>query len=368
MGANEKIAQTVTRHLVTLDRNASKAAREAIALLEELEKELVEKVRRFKRDAKTPPTVTQKRTIALLDQIRDAIGQTYLDIADGFDEALEKQARREVRFVNDMLNEAIGVDISTVQFSEDLLLDLVNNSSVEGKPASKWWAKQTPRAYNRFIRRIRKAFAAGETTDETVAWIVGNEKYKFKKGIFAPDKVQAAAIARTAFNRVANDARMQTYKRNQDILRGYVQISHLDERTSTICEDYAGQEWDLNYKPIPPSKEPFNDGCPRHFNCRSVISPLLKSWNDLQGDKSLAKKYGVDLDEAASGSSFEQFYRKRLADKGFSSSESDAIILAKSAELNDEQIRQTSFEIQTVRAALKAEREAKRKAKQGRRS
>jgi SPP1 gp7 family putative phage head morphogenesis protein len=369
MGANENMAQAVTRHMVTIDRNASKAARDAIALLEELEKELVAKIRKFKRDAKSEPTMTQVRTIALLDQIRDAIGQTYLDIADGFDEALEKQARREVRFVNDLLNEAIGVDISTVQFSEKLLMALVENASVEGKPASEWWSEQPKRDYKRFVKKIRKAFATGETTDDTIAWIAGTKKNKYKDGNFAVSKAQATALARTAFNRVANDARMKAYQENQDIMRGYVQISHLDERTSDICEDYAGQEWDLNYKPIPPSTLPFKDGCPRHFNCRSVISPLLKTWNELAGEKfRRGKGKGFDLDKAADGEGFEELYRKRLAEKGFSSSDTDAIVERRRAELNDAQVRRLSFEIQTEREAMKAERQALKKAKEGRRS
>lgn len=343
MGINQRIADQLTRHMVTLDRHASASARAIAKMLDGLAEELIMLIKNFKRDAKTPPTMTQRRTIALLDQIRDAFGQTYLDIATGFDADLEREARREVRFINDVLNGALGVDFSTVQFDAKILRYIVEHETVEGAPASEWWSKQSKRQFTRFKKKIRQDFAAGRTTDETIAWMRGTKANRFRDGFMELPKNQAAALARTAFNAVANNARVKALEENSDLLRGYVQISHLDERTTDICIRYAGAEWDLNFNPIGEKRLPYDGGCPRHFNCRSVISPLLKSWDQLHGPRSTARARGVNLDVAATGSRFETFFRKRLAAKGFDASVIDSLVEQRRAELNDTGLRATSF-------------------------
>lgn len=343
MGINQKIAERMTRHVIAIDRHVSASSRKIAELLDALAEDLIERVKQFKRDAKSPPTMAQRRTIALLDQIRDAFGQTYLDVAIGFDHDLEREARREVAFINDVLNDALGIDISTVQFDTKVLKAIVEHETVEGAPASKWWKKQAQRHFTRFKQKIRQDFAAGRTTDETIVWMRGTKANRFRDGFMTLSKAQAAALARTAFNSVANNARIQTLKENADIMRGYVQISHLDERTTQICTDYAGAQWDLSFRPIGDKKLPYAGGCPRHFNCRSVISPLLKSWNELQGSNSIARKRGVDLDAAATGSRFESLYRQRLAAKGFDASAIDGILEQRRAELGDTIVTTTSF-------------------------
>ena len=55
----------------------------------------------------------------------------------------------------------------------------------------------------------------------------------------------------------------------------------LDTRTSELCRAYDGLIWDKDYKPIG-HEFPFRK--PRvntHFNCRSTIIPVTKSWDEL---------------------------------------------------------------------------------------
>ena len=49
---------------------------------------------------------------------------------------------------------------------------------------------------------------------------------------------------------------------------------------SDICISYSGMSWDLDGNPIGNSL-PFNGGPPRHWGCRSVLIPLLKSFREL---------------------------------------------------------------------------------------
>lgn len=62
---------------------------------------------------------------------------------------------------------------------------------------------------------------------------------------------------------------------------------------STICVSYSGAEWDKKKNPINGNKLAFvnpggsANGVPRHWNCRSVMLPITKTFREL----------GLDADE-----------------------------------------------------------------------
>jgi SPP1 gp7 family putative phage head morphogenesis protein len=81
----------------------------------------------------------------------------------------------------------------------------------------------------------------------------------------------AVKIARTATNHVSNHARQATLRENADVVKGWVFVATLDNRTCPICGPLDGQEFPVGEGPIPP----------RHPNCRCTASPLLKSFREL---------------------------------------------------------------------------------------
>jgi hypothetical protein len=92
-------------------------------------------------------------------------------------------------------------------------------------------------------------------------------------------------------------------------------VSTLDSHTTPVCVAYSGKEWNLDREPIGHSlpfvspKGGSSTGTPRHWNCRSIMSVITKTFREL----------GIDLPEfkpstrAASGGpvsaamSFEEF-------------------------------------------------------------
>jgi len=101
-------------------------------------------------------------------------------------------------------------------------------------------------------------------------------------GIMKTTRAKAGALASTSMNAFTNQARIATFQQNTDVVKGTQQLSTLDNLTSDICVAYSGQAWNVEtFKPIPPSTLPFNGGPPRHFNCRSTLVPVLKSFQEL---------------------------------------------------------------------------------------
>jgi len=93
----------------------------------------------------------------------------------------------------------------------------------------------------------------------------------------------ARALARTSVMAVANEARMRSFKRNSKFIKGLKAVVTLDTRTSPICRSRSGFAWTTDGDPMPgtPTNIPFPGRPPWHWNCRTILSAVLKSWAEL---------------------------------------------------------------------------------------
>ena len=168
--------------------------------------------------------------------------------------------------------------------TKDYFKSVASNVLIEGSPAADWWRGQSEDLKFRFAGQVRQGLTNGENNQQIISRIIGKNGYP---GIMETARRNAAALVQTSVQAVANDARRATFDANPDVIKGLRQVSTLDGRTSLTCVAYSNAAWDLNRKPILGTTLPFNGGCPRHFNCRSVEIPITKTFREL----------GLDMDE-----------------------------------------------------------------------
>ena len=140
---------------------------------------------------------------------------------------------------------------------------------------------------------------------------------EFRGGIMDTSTRNAEALVRTSVATISADARRSTFEENQDVVKGVVQISTLDTRTTATCIARSGLAWSLpDYQPIGHSIA-YGGGTPVHRGCRSSTeAPLLRSWQEL----------GIDLQDAPAGTrwsrldgkvpgdfTFDDFFKRRTA-------------------------------------------------------
>ena len=97
---------------------------------------------------------------------------------------------------------------------------------------------------------------------------------------------QCDVIARTEIMRVSNGVRDAVYEGNQDILKGVQHLSTLDPRTCLACASLDGKLYEYGVNDVQPQNEP-----PIHPNCRCVLIPVTKSWEDLGATGKLPPEY-----------------------------------------------------------------------------
>jgi SPP1 gp7 family putative phage head morphogenesis protein len=89
--------------------------------------------------------------------------------------------------------------------------------------------------------------------------------------------VQTRTLIRTAITETSAFVANETYKLNDDVVKGYQYVATLDSRTSLICGRLDGKIYALDSKSAPKP--------PQHFNCRSTTVPIIKSSNQLLATK-----------------------------------------------------------------------------------
>lgn len=213
---------------------------------------------------------------------------------------------------------ALGLDAAELP-RQAYFASVASNVLIDGNPASAWWRGQALDTSRKFAGAVRTGLSNNETNQQIVARIVGKGG---EPGIMETSRRNAATLVQTSVQAVANDARRTTFESNDDVVTGIRQVSTLDSHTSIVCVAYSGASWTLKDKKPIDKSPPYNGGCPRHMNCRSVEVPILKTFREL----------GIDIDEFRTS--------QRASDEGPINSKTtmDAFLKRKGVEYQEEML------------------------------
>jgi len=262
-------------HQLALLRLTASERKTVFAMLNSLKVELKNKLSNGLTSFQT------KRVNTLLSQTDKIINSQYAEIQKTID--LTELAKYEGKNTIAMLG-GIGLDSSLPTAA--VFKALASNTLLEGLPLSDWWDRQSTGLRRNFTGQVRLGIASNETQQQIITRVFGSKRLGLP-GIGFPESTlrrNASTMVHDTIAQITNDARLATYKENEDISNGYYQLSTLDSHTSNICIAYSGMEWDLDYQPISASGLPFDSGCPRHPGCRSLILMRLKSFKELGYD------------------------------------------------------------------------------------
>jgi SPP1 gp7 family putative phage head morphogenesis protein len=284
--AAEKVADAMTRHGIDLLRVEAALRTGVTARLNDLERELLERIKKIEPNAPSHIRFRNMRVEKLVEAANDAFGQVYSDIDDELEEELTELAVVESRNVIKTLTGVLGAAIAIKVLSKAEARDLVRQTLIEGAQGRRWWAKQDNQMRFEFERRVREASMQGQALPDVLSSIRGTRAAGYNDGVTARMRRDATTLARTAFTSAVSMARMATYQKNADIIRGVQWLSVLDNRTSDICKALDGQAWTLEGEKLPGTVHDFLGPPPAHFNCRSTLIPVLKSWDELNATSS----------------------------------------------------------------------------------
>lgn len=278
---SDKLLDEITAHSIRLFRVTSSIKKKILNNLLTLEDELEEDIRK---NAGTE--FNQERLKKLLAQTKETIQKNFKIIAQTHAKSLQEVFYAEIKNTARMANSLLGVDVMSVAITETQAAKIASNVLIDGAKSKDWWSRQDKDLRIKFSDKMRQGLLRGQTTDELARVVRGRKATKNSPavpGLLEVNKRQSEAIVRTSVQTVANDARLDTYKQNLDVVKGIQWVSTLDSRTTPICIALHGKQWSLpDYKPIGHDK-PF-PGPTAHWGCRSTQISILKSWDELRNE------------------------------------------------------------------------------------
>ena len=280
MGAlDAAIMALMISHSVDLARLDAHERAKVIALLKQLEDNLKELLA-----TKVLSEMGKQSTNALLKEVEALIQSTYTAAQAGAAETLtglgEVQVQATTHALESVLNITIGPGSKP---SAGYLEKLASDVLIEGAPSKAWWSRQAGDVAFRFSQALRTGLAAGETNQQIIARIAGT---KDTPGVMDIARKNAAALVQTSVATVAQESKNAMYGKNADVIKGTMWSATLDGHTCEQCANLDGQKWDLEGAAMPGTTMPFA-APPRHWNCRCVALPVLKTFAEM----------GIDMPE-----------------------------------------------------------------------
>lgn len=284
----------ITRQIQLLRFTAGTRGK-VLEILRRMEEELTEKL--FYSGRKLTE-IGREDLARLLRQTTDLIEQYYSEAADYMGGELTALGRVEAVAVAASLDSAFRGAVTPSLPTEAYFRRLADNTLIQGAPSAAWWKQQSEQTAFRFSNEVRQGLAQAETNAQITQRIMGRATgysvidgkrvYRYAGGAMDVERRNAAALVQTSVQAVANTARMDTFTANQDVIKGVRHISTLDSHTTTRCVAFNQLAWEIpGHKPIPPNKFPYHGGTPIHWNCRSIMLPVTKTFREL----------GIDMDE-----------------------------------------------------------------------
>jgi SPP1 gp7 family putative phage head morphogenesis protein len=277
---NEIIKDEIIGHSVNLNRLELQMKKDVLKELKALEKDLIKQLEKSNiLNGKPMTKFRQKRLATLLKQIQETVKTAYKSVNNTLTGDLSKVAGIAEAQTIDAVNKSVKIELLSTGLSKQALKSIVSNSLIEGAPSKDWWSRRSIAFKDRFSDTVRQGMLAGETTPNIVRALRGTKALRYKDSVLNGNYRSAEALVRTSIQSVANQARIDTYKDNDDIIKGIEWSATFDNRTSDTCMFLDGLQWDLNYNPLGHGTS--FPGATAHWNCRSTTIGITKSWKEL---------------------------------------------------------------------------------------
>ena len=233
-------------------------------------------------------TFNKERMQILLAQCNKVIDAHYAAINSGVATTTAGVAQVSAASTAKAMETSIRVTLGAALPSEAFMERLALNVLLDGAGFDDWWGRQRLDTRFRFARAVRLGVSQGETTEQIVTRVAGAPR-KGITGVMGVSRANARALVHTSVQALANEARVETFRKNADIVDGIVWLATLDPATCIVCAVRDGREYTNEDPPQPVGHDHAWNGGPGviHWNCRCIATPRTKLFKDL----------GIDIDE-----------------------------------------------------------------------
>lgn len=309
ISVNEEIQDRTIRHQVYLERYKASEIKRILKILNfEIIPEITDKIETQLNRILERGSDVGKTTLKRLQELEKVLKE----LADNMSDGLQKQivvdlsdlTKNELEWQLKTIQQSLSYNLETVMPNPRAVVNIIKATSFAGLTMGQWFETLSNSTQRNVMAAVNRGIVEGETTAQIMQRIRGTRKLKYTDGVMQTTRRQAEAITRTTINHATNQARLEFFKENEDIIKGLKWVATLDSRTSTICAGLDGKVFPVDKGPRPPA----------HPNCRSTMTAVLADADELGIDElPQGKRASIDGQVPASTTYGEWLKRQPIA-------------------------------------------------------
>lgn len=270
MTVNNQLIDAQISHNIDLQRYANHVVNRIIRLLNDVDADLSAQIVSVL-DRLPKESFTVERLDALLSSVRALNASNYAQISNELNNELKSFVEYEAGYQKSLFENTIPVQINLQTVNVEQVYVAALSRPFQGRLLKEWMQGLEADKANRIRDALRIGYVENQTTDQIIRRIRGSKSLNYKDGIIDINKRSAESVVRTAMTHYGNFTKQRFYEDNSDVIKGLRWTSTLDVRTSEICASRDGKIYPIDSGPRPPA----------HFNCRSIMVAVTKSWKEL---------------------------------------------------------------------------------------
>ena len=249
MNANEKLIHATISHELDLRRYSDSVVYRIIAVLNRSDSAMAAELV-VKLESMSPTAFSIERLEGMLYSVRQLNAQAFADVQRELTQELRDFAQYEAAWNQAVLADVLPAKIMAVGVSVDQVAAAALSRPFQGN-LLKGFLSELEEKKARLIRQaVADGFVQGKTTADIVRSIRGTKAKGYSDGIIEITRRDAQAIVRTALSHTAAAATRKTHEANSDLIKGFVWLATLDQRTSSQCRIRDHKQYDKAHKPI----------------------------------------------------------------------------------------------------------------------
>jgi SPP1 gp7 family putative phage head morphogenesis protein len=206
---------------------------------------------------------------ARLNRLSESIQATRMDVWQQMGQVWTKNlsdlAMAEPAIMNQIISNASVMSLQLKMPSARQLNAIINERPFHGRLLKDWISKLQADDAARIHNAIQTGMVMGETAPQIAARVLGHSAVNGIDGVTQLTRKELESIIRTSVQSIANSARQEFLKENEDVIQGEQYVATLDSRTTVECAALDGKVFPIGEGPIPPI----------HINCRSARVAVL---------------------------------------------------------------------------------------------
>ena len=208
----------------------------------------------------------QKQYLAMNAQVLKLRAQSFAAAADYMERQCQKLAENEAKWAAAIAKRSGASGMKNIRVST-----IVKFAAVEdGKTISESIEAAAKEDARRISEVCREGVRKSKPLDQIVKEIRGTKESDYTDGVFEATRSEAETIARTGCMGIADEAKMQFYLQNTDVIRAIMHVATLSGNTCLVCGNLDGHIWKN------PEELALIPNLPIHPNCRCVHLPVTE--------------------------------------------------------------------------------------------